>query len=162
MNKTYEAYITCVDIMTKYSINIMKYIENNGILKIILLKPIVSAVRSSLQTHQNFEASTVYNARIYKSNIEAKRIQYEPSLIDNRVGYKAHNKTPVVHWQAVRQIKNKDQVLGYRPKAVWPSLRTHENSEAATNYSVRINKNCLLYTSPSPRDRQKSRMPSSA
>ena len=24
------------------------------------------------------------------------------------------------------------------------------------------NKNCLLYTSPSPRDRQKSRMPSSA
>ena len=25
-----------------------------------------------------------------------------------------------------------------------------------------IDKNCLLYTSPSPRDRQKSRMPSSA
>ena len=25
-----------------------------------------------------------------------------------------------------------------------------------------LNKNCLLYTSPSPRDRQKSRMPSSA
>ena len=25
-----------------------------------------------------------------------------------------------------------------------------------------FNKNCLLYTSPSPRDRQKSRMPSSA
>ena len=25
-----------------------------------------------------------------------------------------------------------------------------------------VNKNCLLYTSPSPRDRQKSRMPSSA
>ena len=25
-----------------------------------------------------------------------------------------------------------------------------------------INKDCLLYTSPSPRDRQKSRMPSSA
>ena len=27
---------------------------------------------------------------------------------------------------------------------------------------VRENRNCLLYTSPSPRDRQKSRMPSSA
>ena len=27
---------------------------------------------------------------------------------------------------------------------------------------VTRNKNCLLYTSPSPRDRQKSRMPSSA
>ena len=29
-------------------------------------------------------------------------------------------------------------------------------------YSLRYNKTCLLYTSPSPRDRQKSRMPSSA
>ena len=28
--------------------------------------------------------------------------------------------------------------------------------------SEAINKGCLLYTSPSPRDRQKSRMPSSA
>ena len=27
---------------------------------------------------------------------------------------------------------------------------------------VYLNKDCLLYTSPSPRDRQKSRMPSSA
>ena len=28
--------------------------------------------------------------------------------------------------------------------------------------AVILDKNCLLYTSPSPRDRQKSRMPSSA
>ena len=28
--------------------------------------------------------------------------------------------------------------------------------------AARVNYNCLLYTSPSPRDRQKSRMPSSA
>ena len=28
--------------------------------------------------------------------------------------------------------------------------------------AIDINENCLLYTSPSPRDRQKSRMPSSA
>ena len=33
-----------------------------------------------------------------------------------------------------------------------------------TNFNLRVeqNKICLLYTSPSPRDRQKSRMPSSA
>ena len=30
------------------------------------------------------------------------------------------------------------------------------------NYKVVIVDSCLLYTSPSPRDRQKSRMPSSA
>ena len=65
-------------------------------------------------------------------------------------------------------------------KAVRPSLRTHQNFEAATRYKSRIgkiaikakhmkyisaligNSICLLYTSPSPRDRQKSRMPSSA
>ena len=34
----------------------------------------------------------------------------------------------------------------------------------STNFNIAFNKNkvCLLYTSPSPRDRQKSRMPSSA
>ena len=31
-----------------------------------------------------------------------------------------------------------------------------------TNINVGVNYACLLYTSPSPRDRQKSRMPSSA
>ena len=30
------------------------------------------------------------------------------------------------------------------------------------NLIVKMDKSCLLYTSPSPRDRQKSRMPSSA
>ena len=38
--------------------------------------------------------------------------------------------------------------------------------DSTTNIFVvingRINRSCLLYTSPSPRDRQKSRMPSSA
>ena len=35
-------------------------------------------------------------------------------------------------------------------------------SDACYNCPVCLNKGCLLYTSPSPRDRQKSRMPSSA
>ena len=34
--------------------------------------------------------------------------------------------------------------------------------EASSNDSVKVIIICLLYTSPSPRDRQKSRMPSSA
>ena len=33
---------------------------------------------------------------------------------------------------------------------------------STTEEFVAMNKACLLYTSPSPRDRQKSRMPSSA
>ena len=35
-------------------------------------------------------------------------------------------------------------------------------SDEVTDTKVNFNKSCLLYTSPSPRDRQKSRMPSSA
>ena len=34
--------------------------------------------------------------------------------------------------------------------------------DSVENLAVRMMKDCLLYTSPSPRDRQKSRMPSSA
>ena len=34
--------------------------------------------------------------------------------------------------------------------------------DVSGNATYAINKSCLLYTSPSPRDRQKSRMPSSA
>ena len=39
----------------------------------------------------------------------------------------------------------------------------YEQSNASPFFKITIDENiCLLYTSPSPRDRQKSRMPSSA
>ena len=37
-----------------------------------------------------------------------------------------------------------------------------DNPKAKNSAKDTLIKNCLLYTSPSPRDRQKSRMPSSA
>ena len=37
-----------------------------------------------------------------------------------------------------------------------------KKSEAIGRLKFELSENCLLYTSPSPRDRQKSRMPSSA
>ena len=37
-----------------------------------------------------------------------------------------------------------------------------ENVEKKIKKKIRLVKDCLLYTSPSPRDREKSRMPSSA
>src|SRR5665213_3611182 len=47
--------------------------------------------------------------------------------------------------------------LGYRVAAIdWSPLMVLRTSERAAA------QHCLLYTSPSPRDRQKSRMPSSA
>ena len=40
--------------------------------------------------------------------------------------------------------------------------RTITHQSITTEWSIQWFNNCLLYTSPSPRDRQKSRMPSSA
>ena len=37
-----------------------------------------------------------------------------------------------------------------------------ERALKRSNYITKLFKNCLLYTSPSPRDRTRSRMPSSA
>ena len=48
-----------------------------------------------------------------------------------------------------------NEVLQYPQPCEAPVCREVPNSTAQ-------NSNCLLYTSPSPRDRQKSRMPSSA
>ena len=51
---------------------------------------------------------------------------------------------------------------GIRPKALTERLENGRLSVTQT-YLVAIRyRPCLLYTSPSPRDRQKSRMPSSA
>ena len=47
--------------------------------------------------------------------------------------------------------------LSYSHKRAWKKV--HDLSEAFQYYLLKA---CLLYTSPSPRDRQKSRMPSSA
>ena len=47
----------------------------------------------------------------------------------------------------VKEMMSGDKVIGYL-------LRNP--------FVTRLNEDCLLYTSPSPRDRQKSRMPSSA
>ena len=42
------------------------------------------------------------------------------------------------------------------------ALATGMSNHNRQDQAVALRKNCLLYTSPSPRDRQKSRMPSSA
>ena len=52
---------------------------------------------------------------------------------------------------AVQQIFDKMEEHGHTPKL-----------NVTDNQAARPLKACLLYTSPSPRDRQKSRMPSSA
>ena len=48
------------------------------------------------------------------------------------------------------------------PRLVGDSMTTIENYLSLSNISIDELKDCLLYTSPSPRDKTVSRMPSSA
>ena len=60
-------------------------------------------------------------------------------------------------------IHEVDEALILMEKATLTAIEDTENS-SIVNYidEVQIPKGCLLYTSPSPRDRTRSRMPSSA
>ena len=56
-------------------------------------------------------------------------------------------------------------VTGFRWFNGGPTIETTSNENIVANCQIELNEEvyiCLLYTSPSPRDRQKSRMPSSA
>ena len=50
----------------------------------------------------------------------------------------------------------------YEYYGLTPDKLEHAKSDALIMHPGPMNRGCLLYTSPSPRDRQKSRMPSSA
>ena len=59
--------------------------------------------------------------------------------------------------QALQQINAPEGVSGFDPLRDYPRRLYNDISTGKVDP-----KDCLLYTSPSPRDRQKSRMPSSA
>ena len=58
-------------------------------------------------------------------------------------------------------IMNTQQIMDILPHRS-PFLLIDTVEELEPGVKCVAKKNCLLYTSPSPRDRQKSRMPSSA
>ena len=75
------------------------------------------------------------------------------------------NKTPgnnCCHGASLKKIqpnKNEDGIPKYSKEA---SLLNEISLYAYTNNIAAVPPSCLLYTSPSPRDRTRSRMPSSA
>ena len=82
---------------------------------------------------------------VYHINVK-KRDQLQQYLIKNSVDAKVHYPIPIHLQSAAKYLKYK---RGDFPIA-----------EKMANTTMSLP--CLLYTSPSPRDRQKSRMPSSA
>ena len=60
-----------------------------------------------------------------------------------------------------RVIPGRKAIRGHTPKGVRVAALDPERDRLVVS-GVNLVKNCLLYTSPSPRDRTRSRMPSSA
>ena len=73
-----------------------------------------------------------------------------------------------LHQQIVRDNANgfwkyeEDETLKELQDYLSGTYRSHYTSQESKTQTLDLIESCLLYTSPSPRDRQKSRMPSSA
>ena len=61
----------------------------------------------------------------------------------------------------VDRVPDREAIVHGSTRLTYKELDARSNKAANALKKLGI-KNCLLYTSPSPRDRQKSRMPSSA
>ena len=59
-----------------------------------------------------------------------------------------------------KQIKNSENILLEKPISIY-DMNIESPTPGTANF-ISLNISCLLYTSPSPRDRTRSRMPSSA
>ena len=67
-------------------------------------------------------------------------------------------------WKDIVLLERKQLTCGttWHAAGLIAQLRATQNMTRLAKYSQELYGTCLLYTSPSPRDRQKSRMPSSA
>ena len=84
--------------------------------------------------------------------------------------YEAGRKSPAeCAFEAGYKTRPRQSASELRNPKVYPlvaahirELRQEAQEKYGINYQSHLQEICLLYTSPSPRDRQKSRMPSSA
>ena len=77
-------------------------------------------------------------------------------------GHKRRNKNGIQ--KAKKKNVNEKNVMSERPIVGGVSTRSRNGAPSRKGYVIndRMTKSCLLYTSPSPRDKRQSRMPSSA
>ena len=91
-------------------------------------------------------------AEIKESRGELQREMREPTLFYNQKHIEARKRSIR---EKIKRLSELDVDLNNEINAI------SENSKDYEKYLERY-KNCLLYTSPSPRDKRQSRMPSSA
>ena len=66
------------------------------------------------------------------------------------------------HWEVHSTFGERDLIDSFRDRISSRLLLLPPHDPQFRRNRERINRDCLLYTSPSPRDRTRSRMPSSA
>ena len=72
---------------------------------------------------------------------------------------KAQNNSPSIYWSSLKKNEKIAFINGVYSASA--KVKYHHKQEVKKQYNQDPNC-CLLYTSPSPRDRTRSRMPSSA
>ena len=94
-------------------------------------------------------------------------VKRSPKAAETQTPYGGMATNPKAHQASQHTVKpNPTQTAGghraVAQKTSTPAHSTAERKASEESASMEYTYRCLLYTSPSPRDRQKSRMPSSA
>ena len=103
-----------------------------------------------------FEGERAYNGKIFKSNEHTIRFFKSAEIIGMKLPY-SEEEINLAKNELIKKMNLKDCYV--RPIA-WRG--GNQMGLSTSNSDINVAIACLLYTSPSPRDRQKSRMPSSA
>ena len=77
----------------------------------------------------------------------------------SEISFAIDKKILLINAESLSEIKEINRIAKSKNKRIKIGVRLNPNTDAKTLSQIST---CLLYTSPSPRDRQKSRMPSSA
>ena len=172
----------CITISSSYADSIVKNNNNNEDIKVIklttnkgniIIKLFADKAPETVKNFINYTTSGSYNGTIFHRVINNFMIQGGGMLPDMS---QINSNAPVVN-EANNNISNKKGTIAMARTSdphsatsqFFINLKDNEfldknNAPDGWGYCVfgEVTEGCLLYTSPSPRDRTRSRMPSSA
>ena len=123
--------------------------------------PLVEIARGNHTSDKTFEIVESFAKKIGKTTIE---VQNSPGFVVNRILFLMINEAIHVLENGVADARDIDRamVLGASHPIGPLALADFVGLDVTLDILENLQKDCLLYTSPSPRDRTRSRMPSSA
>ena len=135
---------------------------------------ITSSVKRAVKRRKRiFAANQKRNAAWKAEKVTTNKLIVESKkrYLDNQVSKLAEEGSHTIPYRAIKNLKTSDMPKQWDIRDLRPGKSDEEIAEELSDYFNSISREfvpltqediCLLYTSPSPRDRQKSRMPSSA